>query len=57
MARARTASATKGAEAGFAAALEAMGGRPVKGSAPYVHKEVGRPTRAELNPKKQSKEV
>ena len=30
--RARTASATKGAEAGFAAALEAMGGRPAKGS-------------------------
>lgn len=55
-ARARTASATRGAEAGFAAALEAMGVAPAKGSAPYVHKEVGRPVRAELNPKK-SKEV
>lgn len=56
--RARTASATKGAEAGFAAALEAMGGTPAKGSAPYVHKEIGRPVRAELNPKQKSpKEV
>lgn len=49
--RARTESATKGAEAGFAAALEAVGGRPVKGASPYISKEVGQPVRAELNPK------
>jgi len=49
--RARTESATKGAEAGFAAALEAVGGRPVKGAAPYIKKEVGQPVRAELSPK------
>ena len=55
--RARTASATKGAEAGFAAALEAMGGSPAKGSAPFIRKEVGTKVRAELNPKQKSKEV
>lgn len=49
--RARTESATKGAEAGFEAALEAVGGRPAVGAQPYIQKEVGRPVRAELNPK------
>src|ERR1041385_732935 len=49
--RARTESATKGAEAGFAAALEAVGGRPMKGAAPYIEKVVGQPVRAELSPK------
>ncbi len=55
--RARTASATKGAEGGFAAALEAMGARS-PGAAPFIRKEVGTKVRAELNPKqKPSKEV
>ena len=49
--RARTESATKGAEAGFEAALQAVGGRPSTGAAPYIHKEVGMPIRAELTPK------
>ena len=49
--RARTESATKGAEAGFEAALQAVGGRPAKGASPYIQKEVGHPVRAELSPK------
>ena len=49
--RARTEAATKGAEAGFAAALQAAGGRPVKGATPFITKEVGKPVRAELSPK------
>lgn len=53
--RARTESATKGAEAGFAAALESVGGRPMKGASPYIKKEVGQPVRAELNPKAKAK--
>jgi hypothetical protein len=48
--RRRTESATKGAEAGFAAALESMGGLPVKGATPYIKKEVGQTVRAELTP-------
>lgn len=57
--RARTASATKGAEAGFASALQSMGARQVPGAAPYIRTEVGKPVRAELNPKptKQAKEA
>lgn len=54
--RARTASATKGAEDGFAAALEAMGVKSA-GAVPFIRKETGQRVRAELNPKKQSKEV
>lgn len=55
--RARTESATKGAEAGFDAALKSMGARTVPGASPYIRKEVGNPVRAELNPKsKKSKE-
>lgn len=49
--RMRTESATKGAEAGFEAALKEVGGRPVKGAAPFITKEVGRTVRAELEPK------
>ena len=49
--RARTESATKGAEAGFEAALQAVGGRPSKGASPYIQKEVGQRVRAELTPK------
>ena len=49
--RARTESAMKGAEAGFAAALESMGVRPVKSAAPSIQKEVGPHIRAELTPK------
>lgn len=49
--RARTESATKGAEAGFEAALEAVGGRPTKGAGPFITKEVGQRVRAELAPK------
>ena len=48
---ARTAAATRGAEAGFAAALDAMGAKPTKGTAPFISKEVGQRTRAELSPK------
>ena len=54
--RARTESATKGAEAGFAAALKEMGGVPVKGAAPFIQKEVGHRVRAELAPKQKGKE-
>jgi len=54
--RARTASASRGAEAGFAEALEAMGGKS-KGSAPFISKEVGHRVRAELAPKQKAKEV
>lgn len=54
--RARTESATKGAEAGFDAALKSMGARQVPGAAPFIQKEVGRTVRAELTPKK-SKEA
>jgi hypothetical protein len=49
--RARTESATKGVEAGFAAALESMGGRLSKGASPFIQKEVGPHIRAELTPK------
>jgi hypothetical protein len=49
--RARTQSATKGAEAGFEAALESVGGRPTAGASPYIKKEVGQRVRAELAPK------
>ena len=49
--QARTASATRGAEAGFAAALDAMGAKPTKGTAPFITKEVGQRVRAELSPK------
>lgn len=49
--RQKTESATKGAEAGFAAALEAVGGKPSKGAAPFIQKEVGQRVRAELTPK------
>lgn len=55
--RARTASATRGAEAGFAAALEAVGGKPVAGAAPFIDKHVGQRTRAELSPKTKAKET
>jgi len=55
--RARTASATRGAEAGFAAALEAVGGKPSAGAAPFIDKHVGQRTVAELNPKTKAKEV
>ena len=49
--RARTESANRGAEAGFTAALQAAGGRPVKGATPYIEKQVGKVVRAELSPK------
>jgi len=49
--RAKVASATRGAEAGFEAALEAVGGRPSRGAAPFIQKEVGPHIRAELTPK------
>jgi len=49
--RAKTESATKGAEAGFAAALESLGARPSKSAAPFIQKEVGPHIRAELTPK------
>lgn len=49
--RARIESATKGAEAGFEAALEAAGGRITKGASPYIQKELGPHVRAELSPK------
>jgi len=49
--RARTEAATKGAEAGFEAALESVGGQPSRGAAPFIKKEVGQRVRAELNPK------
>ena len=49
--RAKTESATKGAEAGFEAALQAVGGRPVKGAGPFIQKEVGQRVKAELTPK------
>ena len=49
--RAKTESATKGAEAGFEAALQAVGGRPAKGAKPFIEKEVGQRIRAELTPK------
>lgn len=49
--RMRTESATKGAEAGFEAALKEVGGRPVSGAAPFITKEVGHRVKAELEPK------
>lgn len=49
--RARTESATKGAEAGFESALEAVGGKAVRGAAPFIQKEIGPHVRAELTPK------
>ena len=49
--RAKTESATKGAEAGFEAALEAVGAKRSSGAAPFIQKEVGHRVRAELNPK------
>lgn len=49
--RQKTESATKGAEAGFEAALAAVGGKPTKGAAPFIQKEVGQRVRAELSPK------
>lgn len=49
--RARTASATRGAEGGFDAALAAVGGTPTRGASPYIKKEVGQRVRAELTPK------
>ena len=49
--RAKTESATKGAEGGFEAALKAVGGRPVKGAGGSIEKEVGQRIRAELTPK------
>lgn len=49
--RAKTESATKGAEAGFEAALASLGGRPSKGAAPFIQKEVGQRVVAELTPK------
>ena len=49
--RARTESATKGAEAGFEAALVAVGGRPSAGAAPFIQKEVGARVQAVLSPK------
>jgi hypothetical protein len=55
--RARTASATRGAEAGFAAALEAVGGKPSAGASPFINKEVGQRVRAELSPKTKAKET
>lgn len=53
--RARTQSATRGAEAGFEAALREVGGRPSAGAAPFIQKEVGHRVRAELAPKPQAK--
>lgn len=49
--RMKTESTTKGAEAGFEAALKELGGRPVKGAAPFIQKEVGQRVKAELSPK------
>lgn len=49
--RARTEASTRGAEAGFEAALEAVGGRPVRGAGPFIQKEVGRPVELEPKPK------
>ena len=49
--RVKTESATKGAEAGFEAALATVGGRPTRGAAPFIQKEVGQAVRAELSPK------
>ena len=51
--RARTEASTRGAEAGFEAALEAVGGRPIRGAAPFIQKEVGKPV--ELDPKPKPK--
>lgn len=51
MKRARTEAAVKGVEQGFGPALEAAGGAPAVGAQPYIQKDVGRPIRAELNPK------
>ena len=48
---ARTAAATRGAEAGLAAALDAMGAKPTKGTGAFITKEVGQRVRAELSPK------
>jgi hypothetical protein len=53
--RAKTESAIRGSEAGFAAALAEAGGKPMKGASPYIKKELGQPVRAELNPKSKSK--
>lgn len=53
--RAKTESATRGAEAGFAAALEAVGAKATRGAAPFITKEVGQTVRAELTPKPKSK--
>ena len=53
--RVRTESATKGAEAGFASALASVGGRPTRGAAPFIQREVGQPVRAELSPKSNTK--
>ena len=50
--RQRTESATKGAEAGFEAALRTMGG---KAAAPFIQKEVGKRVVAELSPKPDKK--
>lgn len=49
--RARTESAIRGAEEGFETALKQSGVQPSRGASPYIQKEVGRPTRAELTPK------
>ena len=49
--RARTVAATRGAEAGFDAALKEVGGTPQRGASPYIQKEVGQRVRAELTPK------
>lgn len=51
--RARTEASTRGAEAGFEAALDAVGGRPVRGASPFIQKEVGKPV--ELAPTQKSK--
>jgi hypothetical protein len=53
--RAKTESAIRGSEAGFAAALAEAGGKPMEGASPYIKKELGQPVRAELNPKSKSK--
>ena len=50
--RAKTASQTRTAEAGFEMALKTMGVKPSAGAAPFISKELGKPVRAELNPKK-----
>ena len=49
--RVRTETTIRGAEAGFEAALESMGGRRSDGASPFIQKEVGRPVRAELTEK------